>query len=87
MGVRGLCNGLGPALFGLMFHLLGINIVQPGQLGEVGETGGNRTVTAAGNSTQVGNSVSSLVTMVEDEKQMKADAFHVSGWQHVSVSN
>ena len=29
MGVRGLCNGLGPAAFGLMFHLFGINIVDP----------------------------------------------------------
>ena len=29
MGVRGLCNGLGPALFGLMFYLSGINIVVP----------------------------------------------------------
>jgi len=29
MGVRGLCNGLGPAAFGLMFHLFGINIVPP----------------------------------------------------------
>jgi len=29
MGVRGLCNGLGPAAFGLMFHLFGINIVEP----------------------------------------------------------
>ena len=29
MGVRGLCNGIGPAAFGLMFHLFGINIVQP----------------------------------------------------------
>jgi len=27
MGVRGLCNGLGPAAFGLMWHLFGINIV------------------------------------------------------------
>ena len=29
MGVRGLCNGLGPAAFGLMFYLFGINIVEP----------------------------------------------------------
>ena len=29
MGVRGLCNGLGPAAFGLMWHLFGINIVSP----------------------------------------------------------
>lgn len=27
MGVRGLCNGLGPAAFGLMWHLFGIDIV------------------------------------------------------------
>ena len=27
MGVRGLCNGLGPAAFGLMWHFFGINIV------------------------------------------------------------
>ena len=27
MGVRGLCNGLGPAAFGLMWHLLGIDII------------------------------------------------------------
>ena len=26
MGVRGLCNGLGPAAFGLMWHLFGIHI-------------------------------------------------------------
>ena len=26
MGIRGLCNGLGPAAFGLMWHLFGINI-------------------------------------------------------------
>ena len=29
MGVRGLCNGLGPAAFGLMWHLFGIDIVSP----------------------------------------------------------
>jgi len=29
MGVRGLCNGLGPALFGLMFYLFGINVMEP----------------------------------------------------------
>ena len=29
MGVRGLCNGLGPAAFGVMFYLFGINIVAP----------------------------------------------------------
>jgi len=29
MGVRGLCNGLGPAAFGVMFYLFGINIVEP----------------------------------------------------------
>ena len=29
MGVRGLCNGLGPAAFGIMFYLFGINIVEP----------------------------------------------------------
>ena len=29
MGVRGLCNGLGPAAFGLMFYLFGINIIDP----------------------------------------------------------
>ena len=27
MGVRGLCNGLGPAAFGLMWHFFGINII------------------------------------------------------------
>merc|ERR1719234_1723424 len=27
MGARGLCNGLGPAAFGLLFHFFGINIV------------------------------------------------------------
>ena len=27
MGVRGLCNGLGPAAFGLMWHLFGIDII------------------------------------------------------------
>jgi len=27
MGARGLCNGLGPAAFGLLFHLFGINIL------------------------------------------------------------
>ena len=27
MGVRGLCNGLGPAAFGLMWHCFGIDIV------------------------------------------------------------
>ena len=30
MGVRGLCNGLGPAAFGLMFHLFGIDIINDG---------------------------------------------------------
>ena len=39
MGVRGLCNGLGPAAFGLMWHLLGIDIVRP----ELGASGGNNT--------------------------------------------
>lgn len=29
MGVRGLCNGLGPAAFGVMFYLFGINIAAP----------------------------------------------------------
>ena len=29
MGVRGLCNGLGPALFGLMFYLFGIDVTEP----------------------------------------------------------
>ena len=28
MGVRGLCNGLGPAAFGLMWHFFGINIIR-----------------------------------------------------------
>ena len=27
MGVRGLCNGLGPAAFGLMWHFFGIDII------------------------------------------------------------
>merc|ERR1719410_578910 len=30
MGVRGLCNGLGPAAFGLMWHLFGIDIINDG---------------------------------------------------------
>jgi len=35
MGVRGLCNGLGPAAFGLMFHLFGINIAEhPSDMGD-----------------------------------------------------
>ena len=25
-GVRGLCTGLGPALFGLIFHIFGVNV-------------------------------------------------------------
>ena len=28
MGVRGLCNGLGPAAFGIMWHLLGIDMIK-----------------------------------------------------------
>ena len=28
MGVRGLCNGFGPAAFGLMWHLFGIDITK-----------------------------------------------------------
>jgi len=34
MGARGLCNGLGPAAFGLLFYLFGINIVEEGGFNE-----------------------------------------------------
>jgi len=32
MGARGLCNGLGPAAFGLLFHIFGINILADNDL-------------------------------------------------------
>ena len=41
MGVRGLCNGLGPAAFGLMWHFFGINIIGS----EVGLQGGQANIT------------------------------------------
>ena len=41
MGVRGLCNGLGPAAFGLMWHFFGINIIGS----EVGLQGGLANIT------------------------------------------
>ena len=41
MGVRGLCNGLGPAAFGLMWHFFGINIIGT----EVGLQGKQNNIT------------------------------------------
>ena len=56
MGIRGLCNGLGPAAFGLMWHLFGINIhaeyTLPGA-GAANITGAGEEVFLGSNLTQV----------------------------------
>ena len=49
MGVRGLCNGLGPAAFGLMWHLFGIDIVSTDP-GLAASTSNNTEVFLGGNS-------------------------------------
>ena len=49
MGVRGLCNGLGPAAFGLMWHLFGIDIVSTDP-GLAASSNNNTEVFLGGNS-------------------------------------
>ena len=44
---RGLCNGLGPAAFGLLFHLFGINILAD----DLPATDGNLNATLSNNAT------------------------------------
>ena len=44
-GVRGLCNGLGPALFGFIFYLFDVNLNESIQLTSTMSTFNNRTAT------------------------------------------
>ncbi len=38
-GMRGLCNGLGPAMFGLIFTLFHVDLTEPGGTGGDGASG------------------------------------------------
>ena len=46
-GIRGLCNGLGPALFGLMFFIFHVNLDSP-KPGSSLKTNSTATKTASG---------------------------------------
>jgi len=68
MGARGLCNGLGPAAFGLLFYMFGINIVEEGgREGVVETTPVNTTfsiINTGGNVTGVKEQISAFANIV-----------------------
>jgi len=58
MGARGLCNGLGPAAFGLLFHFFGINILADDVTGA-----GSLNATLSNNATVVKQLSSNLIRL------------------------
>ena len=62
MGIRGLCNGLGPAAFGLMWHLFGINIHSEYKL--PGAVAAN--ITGAGEEVFLGSNLTQVTLGSED---------------------
>jgi len=73
MGARGLCNGLGPAAFGLLFHFFGINILAdevPGAESLNATLSNNATVVKQLSSNLIRLGLNSTIIEEEGEEEM-----------------
>ena len=66
-GMRGLCNGLGPALFGLLFFIFHVNLSE-------------EPLEAAGNMGDVSMATGNLATAANQSANVMEPVYQVSGW-------